>query len=65
MLGGCEKKASARKKKQQRRQRNSKLINSKNTNPSVYKASARRNVGHNVAHEAEAASPLTGRKFGK
>jgi hypothetical protein len=65
MLGCCEEKGSARRKKQRRWQRNSKLVNSKNTSPSVYKASARRNVGHDVAREAEAASPLTGRKFGK
>jgi hypothetical protein len=64
MLEGCEEKASARRKKQ-RRQRNSKLVNSKNTSPSVYKASARRNVGHNMAREAEAASPLTGKKIRK
>jgi hypothetical protein len=33
--------------------------------PSVYKASARRNMGHNVAREVKAASPLTGGKFVK
>jgi hypothetical protein len=38
---------------------------STNRSPSVYKASTRRNVGHDVAHEAEAVSPLTGGKFGK
>jgi hypothetical protein len=32
--------------------------------PSVYKASPRRNVGRNMAREAEAVSPLTGRKSG-
>jgi hypothetical protein len=37
-------------------------VNSKNNSPSVYKASLRRNVGHDVAREAEAVSPLTGRK---
>jgi hypothetical protein len=65
MIRGCEEKASARRKKQRWRQRNSKLVNSKNTSPSIYKAFARRNVGHDVACEAEAASPLTGGKFGK
>jgi hypothetical protein len=65
MIRGCEEEAITRKKKQRRRQRNSKLVNSKNTSPSVYKASARRKVGHDVAREAEAASPLTGGKLGK
>jgi hypothetical protein len=62
---GCEERARARKKKQRRWQRNSKLVNSKNKGPSIYKASARMNMGHDVAREAEAASPLTGEKFGK
>jgi hypothetical protein len=65
MLGGREEKGSARRKKQRRRQRNRKLANSKKTSPSVYKAPARRNVGHDVVREAEATSPLMGRKFGK
>jgi hypothetical protein len=65
MLRHYEEKASARRKKQRRQQRNSKLVNSKNTSPSVYKAFARRNVGHDVAREAEVGSPLTGGKFGK
>jgi hypothetical protein len=44
---------------------NKEPVNSKNNDTSVYKASPRRNVGHDMAREAEAASPLTGRKFGK
>jgi hypothetical protein len=64
-LGGWEENASARKNKQWRRRRNRELVNSKNNSASVYKASTRRNVGHDVAREAEAASPLTGGKFGK
>jgi hypothetical protein len=64
MLGGCKEKGSARRKKQWWQQRNIKLVNTKNTSPSIYKASVRRNVGHDVAREEEAASPLTGKKFG-
>jgi hypothetical protein len=64
-LGGWEENISVRKKKQLRWRRNRELVNSKNNSPSVYKASPWRNVGHEMVREAEAASPLTGRKFGK
>jgi hypothetical protein len=64
-LGGCEENASARKKKQWQRRRNRELVNSKNNGPSVYIASPRGNVGCDVVREAEAVSPLTGRKIGK
>jgi hypothetical protein len=63
---GLRERASARKKKKWRRWRSNKLVNSKSKMVfSLNKASVGRNVGCDVACEAEATSPLTGGNFKK
>jgi hypothetical protein len=63
---GLRERASARKKKQWRWWRSNELVNSKSEKGfSLNKASVGRNVGCDVACEAEVASPLTGGKFRK
>jgi hypothetical protein len=63
---GLRERASARKKKQWRGRRSNELVNSKSKKGfSLNKASEGRNVGCDMACEAEAARPLTGGNFRK
>jgi hypothetical protein len=63
---GLRERASARKKKHRRWRRSNELVNSKSKKGfSLNKASIGRNVGCDMASEAEAASPLMGGNFRK